>query len=106
MNKSSDDVQVIAHHLARSGDIPNHPRWPLLLYPGAVVIIGPDPAQAFETLFDRNHWPAAWRKRPPPFRHWPAALQRRLQRNPLQQARHRRLPLAMRRPWRLRRRRS
>jgi uncharacterized protein YjlB len=70
MNNSSESIQVIAHRLARSGDIPNHPSWPLLLYPGAVPIAGPDPAQAFETLFDRNHWPAAWRNGVYPFHHF------------------------------------
>src|SRR5262245_53182237 len=52
---------VVAHQLAASGAVPNHPRWPLLLYPGAVAIAGADPAAAFENLFDRNAWPAAWR---------------------------------------------
>ncbi|HYL19232.1 MAG TPA: cupin domain-containing protein [Burkholderiales bacterium] len=71
MNKPSDDsVHVIAHHLARGGNIPNHPRWPLLLYPAAVAITGPDPAEAFETLFDRNRWPAAWRNGVYPFHHF------------------------------------
>jgi uncharacterized protein YjlB len=41
--------------------MPNHPRWPLLVYPGAVEIAGADPAATFERLFDRNHRPAAWR---------------------------------------------
>jgi len=71
MNKPSDNgVHVIAHRLARSGDIPNHPRWPLLVYPGAVPVTGADPAEAFETLFDRNHWPAAWRNGVYPYHHY------------------------------------
>jgi uncharacterized protein YjlB len=62
MNLPSKEIQsVIAHRLAPSGAIPNHPRWPLLIYPGAVAIAGSDAARAFEELFDRNHWPAAWR---------------------------------------------
>jgi uncharacterized protein YjlB len=62
MDTARKDVpRVVAHQLAPSGAIPNHPRWPLLLYPGAVEIAGPDPAAAFEALFDRNGWPAAWR---------------------------------------------
>jgi len=28
--------KAVAHLLAAGGAIPNHPRWPLLLYPGAV----------------------------------------------------------------------
>jgi uncharacterized protein YjlB len=58
---SYDSAQVIAHLLAPAGAIPNHPRWPLLLYPGAVALEGADPATVFEALFDRNRWPAAWR---------------------------------------------
>ncbi len=62
--------EVIAHLLAPSGAIPNHPKWPLLVYPAAVGISGPDPAVAFERLFDANHWPAAWRNGVYPFHHF------------------------------------
>jgi len=62
--------RVIAHPLAPGGGIPNHPRWPLLVYPGAVAIAGADPAAAFEALFDRNRWPAAWRNGVFPFHHF------------------------------------
>ncbi len=61
---------MVAHLLAPDGAIPNHPRWPLLVYPGAVAIAGSDPAAAFERLFDRNHWPAAWRNGVFPFHHF------------------------------------
>ena len=67
---SKEPPRVIAHHLAPGGTIPNHPRWPLLVYPGAVAIAGPDPAAAFEALFDRNRWPAAWRNGVFPFHHF------------------------------------
>src|SRR5262245_28725323 len=65
-----DSHSVIAHQLAASGSVPNHPRWPLLVYPGAVAIAGADPAVAFEELFDRNGWPAAWRNGVYPFHHF------------------------------------
>lgn len=61
---------VLAYRLASSGGIPNHPRWPLLVYPGVVEIRGPDPARAFETLFERNGWPPAWRNGVSPFHHF------------------------------------
>ena len=51
-------MKLLAHLLAPDGAIPNHPRWPLLVYPGAVAIEGSDPAAAFEALFARNRWPA------------------------------------------------
>ena len=64
------EAKVVAHLLATSGAVPNHPRWPLLVYPGAVAIEGPDPAAAFERLFARNRWPAAWRNGVHPFHHY------------------------------------
>ena len=62
--------RVVAHLLAAEGAIPNHPRWPLLVYPGAVKVAGPDPAAAFEALFDANRWPAAWRNGVFPYHHF------------------------------------
>jgi uncharacterized protein YjlB len=60
-------IPVVAHLLAPSGPIPNHPRWPLLVYPQAV----PNPTpEAFEALFTRNGWPAAWRNGVFPFHHY------------------------------------
>jgi len=71
MNTAPNDTpQVLAHLLTPQGGIPNHPRWPLLVYPSAVEIAGPDPAAAFEALFDRNQWPAAWRNGVYPFHHF------------------------------------
>ena len=63
-------MNVVTHLLAANGPIPNHPRWPLLVYPAAVAIAGPDPAAAFEELFARNGWPAAWRNGVHPFHHY------------------------------------
>ena len=63
-------ADVVAHLLAPDGAILNHPRWPLLIYPSAVAIAGPDPAVAFEELFTRNRWPAAWRNGVFPFHHF------------------------------------
>ena len=54
-------MNVVTHLL-------NHPRWPLLVYPGvATHDITPE---FFETLFDRNRWPAAWRNGVHPFHHF------------------------------------
>ena len=44
------------------GVVPNHPRWPLVLYRGAVRLDGSfDSAAVFEDLFERNGWSDAWR---------------------------------------------
>jgi len=53
-------VNVVAHLL-------NHPRWPLLVYPEVLKEPG---AEAFEDLFNRNRWPAAWRNGVFPFLHF------------------------------------
>jgi uncharacterized protein YjlB len=66
----NDSPRVIAHHLAASGSVPNHPRWPVLVYPGAVAVAAADPAPVFEKLFGRNGWPAAWRNGIYPFHHF------------------------------------
>jgi uncharacterized protein YjlB len=39
------------------GIIPNHPRWPLIIYRSTVRLPeGFDPAAIFEDLFERNGW--------------------------------------------------
>lgn len=53
-------MKVIAHLL-------DHPRWPLLVYPGVLQRATPE---AFEELFTRNRWPAAWRDGVFPFHHY------------------------------------
>ena len=60
-------VRVVAHLLAASGAIPNHPRWPLLVYPQALREPSPED---FEALFTHNGWPAAWRNGVFPFHHY------------------------------------
>jgi len=65
-----DSPSIIAHHIAANGSIPNHPCWPLLVYPSVVAIAEADPAAAFEELFDHNGWPAAWRNGIYPFHHF------------------------------------
>ena len=60
-------MNVITHLLAANGPIPNHPRWPLLVYPAVVQLARPE---AFEALFTGNRWPAAWRNGVHPFHHY------------------------------------
>jgi uncharacterized protein YjlB len=44
------------------GLIPNHPKWPLIVYRGAVRVRDDyDPAAVFEELFERNGWGDSWR---------------------------------------------
>jgi uncharacterized protein YjlB len=51
-------MQIDHFRPAPSGDMPNHPSFPVLLYRGAVAATGPE---AFEELFARNGWPPQWR---------------------------------------------
>jgi uncharacterized protein YjlB len=49
-------------HFKDDGLIPNHPRWPLIVYRGAVQLPNSfDPAAIFETLFACNDWGSSWR---------------------------------------------
>jgi uncharacterized protein YjlB len=44
------------------GLIPNHPKWPLVIYKGAARLPEPlDPAAVFEQLFESNGWGDSWR---------------------------------------------
>ena len=44
------------------GCVPNHPRWPLVLYPQAARLDSRrDPAALFEALFAANGWGSSWR---------------------------------------------
>jgi uncharacterized protein YjlB len=64
------EARVVAHLLKSAGRVPNHPHWPLLVYPAALAISGADPAAAFERLFARNGWAPAWRNGVYPFHHY------------------------------------
>jgi len=55
---------------ADDGDIPNNPRFGLILYPGAVDPKAGDPAVAFETLFQAHGWGGGWRNGIFPFHHY------------------------------------
>ena len=57
------------------GIIPNHPKWPLVLYRGAVALPdGFDPAAVFEELFAGNGWGQSWRNGIYDFVHYHAQI--------------------------------
>lgn len=57
MSKTAPEIL----RLERKDWVPNNLRLPVLLYRDAVDVSGDDPCAAFETLFQRNGWPPAWR---------------------------------------------
>jgi len=63
--KASDLARARKPHAVRFKDdglIPNHPRWPLIIYRGAVELDDRhDPAAVIEDLFEANGWSDTWR---------------------------------------------
>jgi uncharacterized protein YjlB len=62
---ASDFARARKHHAVRFKDdglVPNHPRWPLIIYKGAVDLDGlDDPAAVIEDLFEADGWGDTWR---------------------------------------------
>jgi uncharacterized protein YjlB len=53
------------------GDVPNHPRWPLIVYAQAIAPEALNTSEyAFDELFERNGWPVGWRNGIYPFTHY------------------------------------
>jgi uncharacterized protein YjlB len=51
-----------AYRFKDDGLIPNHPKWPLVIYKSAVRLPDTlDPAAVFEDLFESNGWGDSWR---------------------------------------------
>src|SRR5258705_12759689 len=63
--KAPDLAQARKPHAVRFKDdglVPNHPRWPLIIYRVAVDLDGRhDPAAVIEDLFEANGWGDTWR---------------------------------------------
>lgn len=53
----------IARRFADDGIVPNHPRWPLLVYRGAMRLSEKklDPGAIMDALFEANGWGRSWR---------------------------------------------
>src|SRR4051794_31639164 len=52
----------VARLFRDAGFVPNHPRWPFVLYRGALSLPRSlDPAAVWEALFESNRWGDTWR---------------------------------------------
>ena len=66
---SAEQVAALVHRSKRAtfrfrddGKVPNHPRWPVLIYWGVVRLPQKlDPAAVMEDLFESNGWGDSWR---------------------------------------------
>jgi uncharacterized protein YjlB len=63
-------VQPERHLFEDDGAIPNNPRLPFLVYPGALDLGGDDPAAVCEAVFAANRWDRSWRDGIYPFPHY------------------------------------
>jgi uncharacterized protein YjlB len=63
-------VAASAHLFADDGAIPNNPTLPFLVYPGALKVLGDDPAATCEAMFAANDWGGCWRNGIYPFPHY------------------------------------
>src|SRR5262249_691503 len=58
---SGEIVAPVTLRFADDGLIPNNPTLPLLIYRGAIRLVGSDPARVIEQVFSGNHWGDMWR---------------------------------------------
>ena len=66
---STHRIEPEPHFFEDDGTIPNNPRLPFLVYPGALQL-GDDPAAACEAVFAANRWDRSWRDGIYPFPHF------------------------------------
>jgi len=59
MTGQTEEIQSYVLH--DDGRFPNHPHWPLLIYPKALSLTADDPAASVEQVFWGNGWTGAWR---------------------------------------------
>lgn len=56
-----EQIEPALYHFSDDGAIPNHPHFPLIIYPGVLRLSEPDPAAACETVFIQASWGSTWR---------------------------------------------
>jgi uncharacterized protein YjlB len=66
------EVEVKPFRFGDDGRVPNHPQWPMLVYPQAVRLgDAGDPAALFEAIFKQNGWGnGVWRNGIYPYTHY------------------------------------
>ena len=62
MKIRAKQIEPLTFRFNDDGLVPNNPRWPMLVYPGAVTLPDDvDPAAVFEDVFGVNGWGDSWR---------------------------------------------
>lgn len=72
------DCKMEQIRLPEDGPFPNNPHLPLMLYSGAFLPFGADPAADVEARFNANGWPAAWRNGVYSYHHYHSEAQEAL----------------------------
>jgi uncharacterized protein YjlB len=71
MTVAARTIEPSAHLFVDDGMIPNHPKWPLLFYRGAIDLSGtPDPEVVIERAFGSHGWGDMWRNGIYPYVHY------------------------------------
>jgi uncharacterized protein YjlB len=65
-----DDRAPKTFLLHDDGTFPNHPKWPLLIYPAALSFSSEDPVEEVERVFRQNGWSGTWRNSIYSFHHY------------------------------------
>lgn len=66
--RPAEAAEIEARRFGADGSVPNHPRWPALLYRGALA--GETDPEAVEALFRAHGWGGTWTWDVFPYQHW------------------------------------
>lgn len=70
LSRFLNDVEPEQFRFEDDGDIPNHPRFPVIYYSDVVVEEDRNSALILEAIFESNGWPETWRNGVYPYPHY------------------------------------
>ncbi len=65
-----NNAELVVLQLDENGNFPNNPKLPVLLYKNVFDFGEARPAEAIETIFDKNNWGGSWRNGIYNFQHY------------------------------------